>query len=86
MTTDNQPAASKLTAFDCIEYRPDNPECKGTVEYRMSLSPSGRSYPRCWHHWSARLDTQASINRRYPSQQPADFDPTYAGERWSDEN
>ena len=61
--------------------------CAGAVEYRMPLSGTGRSFPRCDAHWSERLDTQAGIDERYPDtpNPPADFDPTYAGERWNDD-
>jgi hypothetical protein len=56
--------------------------CSGAVEYRMPLSGTGVSYPRCSHHWALRLERQAEINRRYPVHAPADFDPGYAGEEW----
>lgn len=64
-----------------------NDECKGAIEYRMPLSGTGRSFPRCDGHWSERLDVQEGINRRYPDSPsaPSDFDPTYAGERWDDD-
>lgn len=62
-------------------------DCSGQVEYRMALSGTGISYPRCEHHWLERLERQAEIDRRYPDSPipPADFDPTYAGERWDDD-
>lgn len=57
--------------------------CDGPVEYRVALSPTGRSFPRCEKHWQKRLDRQAVIRRRYGGDvAPADFDPTYAGETW----
>jgi hypothetical protein len=59
--------------------------CSGAVEYRMALSGTGRSFPRCDKHWDDRLEVQEGINQRYPSQQPADFDPMYAGERWDED-
>jgi hypothetical protein len=59
--------------------------CSGLVEYRFALSATGRSFPRCDAHWGKRLDEQEEINRKYPSLQPSDFDPSYAGERWDDE-
>lgn len=59
--------------------------CAGAVEYRMPLSGTGRSFPRCDAHWDARLRVQEGINRRYPSQAPADFDPSYAGESWDED-
>jgi hypothetical protein len=60
-------------------------DCKGKVEYRMPLSGSGRAFPRCDHHWELRLIDQDAINQRYPTLEPADFDPLYAGERWEEE-
>ena len=61
-------------------------DCKGDIEYRMALSGTGRSFPRCDLHWSERLDRQDEINRRYPVNAPSDFDPTYAGEVWGDDD
>ena len=62
-------------------------DCRGKVEYRMPLSPSGKPFARCDGHWEKRLEIQEGINRRYPDSPfpPADFDPTYAGERWDDD-
>lgn len=65
----------------CIDSYTENP-CKGAVEYRYPLSGTGKSFPRCDKHWSDRLDREDEINRRYPSVQPSDFDPMYAGESW----
>lgn len=69
----------------CLDHDPFT--CKGAVEYRMALSPTGKSYPRCAFHWAKRLDEEERIRDRYPdsSLPPADFDPTYAGERWDDD-
>lgn len=71
------------THTDCIE-RGTTP-CHGTVEPRMSLCGSGTPFSRCDRHWDARLDREEEIRRRYPQHQPADFDPTYAGERWDED-
>lgn len=69
-------------ALECL----DGPnDCEGAVEYRMALSGTGRSFPRCDKHWSDRLDVQEGINRRYPVTAPSDFDPYYAGESWDEE-
>lgn len=61
------------------------PDCKGAVEFRMPLSGTGKSFPRCDKHWDDRLDTQRGIDERYPDSPmpPADFDPSYAGESWN---
>lgn len=74
--------AEQLAAEDCLDF---GSACEGAVEYRMALSGTGRSFPRCEHHWEERLDEQERINERYPYQAPGDFDPDYAGERWDDE-
>lgn len=60
--------------------------CEGPVEYRMSLSGTGKSIPRCEKHWAERLQREDEIRRRYPTNVPADFDPSYAGERWSEDD
>lgn len=68
--------------LECLDDgRPDDP-CNGTIEYRMALSATGRSFPRCEHHWETRVTREDGIRRRYPQQQPVDFDPAYAGEAW----
>ena len=59
--------------------------CDGLVEYRMALSGTGKSFPRCDKHWDERLVIQEGINRRYPVNAPSDFDPLYAGESWDDD-
>lgn len=61
--------------------------CEGTVEYRMALSGTGVSYPRCAYHWDKRLEEQERINADYPdSPIPPDwFDPMNAGEHWDDD-
>lgn len=59
--------------------------CEGEVEYRFALSGTGISYPRCDKHWAERLDRQQEIDQRYPYNEPADFDPLYAGERWDED-
>ena len=60
-------------------------DCEGDIEYRMALSSTGRSFPRCDKHWLTRLDVQEVINRNYPTHQPSDFDPSYAGESWDED-
>lgn len=70
--------------LECLDQWQDTP-CSGPVEYRMPLSGTGRSFPRCDRHWSERLDVQDRINERYPYHAPSDFDPAYAGERWEDD-
>lgn len=69
-------------ALECLNAGPD---CAGDVEYRMPLSGTGKSFPRCDEHWAVRLDEQDRINSRYPEHAPSGFDPYYAGERWDDD-
>jgi hypothetical protein len=76
----------KTERLECL----DGPEgCKGAVEYRMALSPSGRSFPRCGSHWSERLDEDERQRERLGDWRsdvpPAWFDPLDAGESWADE-
>jgi hypothetical protein len=58
--------------------------CRGTVEYRMALSGTGKSFPRCDLHWSDRLKEQERIDADYPDSPfaPSWFDPANAGEHW----
>lgn len=67
----------------CIERHKGN--CNGETLPRMSLSGTGKPIVRCDTHWGLRLQLEDEINRRYPTQAPADFDPMYAGERWDDD-
>lgn len=59
--------------------------CAGAVEYRFPLSPSGRSYARCDHHWDLRLDLDDQLRQRYPVLPPSDWSPLDAGESWEDD-
>jgi hypothetical protein len=71
---------------DAVKCMQASEQCRGPVAYRMALSGSGESFPRCEGHWSARLDLEDDLRRRYPSQQPSDFDPAYAGESWYEDD
>ena len=73
-----------LTTEDCLDYRPGMGECSGAVEYRMALTATGKSFPRCDQHWDERLEAQREHDRIYPDSPfpPAWFDPMNAGERW----
>ncbi len=71
---------------DCIEA--DQGRCAGEVFERYTLSRSGMTFPRCDHHYDAYVErTQPiiDIDRRYPATAPADFDPSFAGEVWSED-
>ena len=43
-----------IEIIECLDGHADDP-CEGDVEYRMPLSATGRSFPRCDKHWEARL-------------------------------
>jgi hypothetical protein len=59
--------------------------CRGNVELRYPLSGTGKSFPRCDFHWDKRLREQDRIDRTYPAQPPAWFDPANAGEHWDED-
>ena len=61
-------------------------ECEGTVEYRMPLSGTGKSFPRCDKHWEERLGVEQGLRERYPEQPPSDWSPLDAGESWDEED
>ena len=64
--------------------------CAGEVVEYLALSGSGERYPRCERHYQGYVERVQpkidDINRRYPAMAPADFDPTYAGERWDEDD
>jgi hypothetical protein len=70
--------------IECLD-GPDG--CEGEVAYRMALSGTGESFPRCDRHWDERLDRQEEINERYPDSPlaPAWFDPLDAGDSWDED-
>ena len=72
--------------LECLDDHGEN-TCRGPVEYRMPLSGTGKSFPRCDFHWDKRLDRQEEINERYPDSPiaPSWFDPMDAGERWDND-
>lgn len=39
--------------------------CEGEVQYRIAMSGTGRSFPRCEHHFDLRWQTQQRISRDY---------------------
>lgn len=82
----DDPRVCAPDGLECLDSHPgEGGQCEGPVEYRMPLSGTGRSFPRCEKHWESRLDFQQHIMERYPETQPSDFDPAYAGERWDED-
>lgn len=79
---------------ECIESGRDTP-CAGEVHEYTSRSGATTSF-RCARHqdaYNVRMDeVEADIQSRYPgydipgSPPPPDFDPTYAGERWDEDD
>lgn len=71
---------------DCLD-GPDG--CEGEVLERLSRSGSGMRFPRCENHYASyaeRMDPKhAETRRRYPVSAPADFDESFAGERWDED-
>ena len=72
---------SVQTELECL----DGPgDCRGLVEFRMPLSPSGRAFPRCDHHWSLRLDKEEKTFSWRSDVPPSWLDEAACGERWED--
>lgn len=71
------------THTDCIG-RGTTP-CHGTAPPRSRSAAAEHRSPAVTGTPNARLDREDEIRRRYPRHQPADFDPTYAGERWDED-
>jgi len=77
----------------CIDR--DIDECEGEVIRELSTTGASSS-ERCRKHRSAYLDRMAKVHRdvneKFPgydvpgSPPPAWFDPTYAGERWDEDD
>lgn len=61
--------------------------CVGEEFLYTSMSGATQSW-RCEGHYQTYVERLSpiieDINRRYPRQAPADFDPAYAGESWDD--
>ncbi|AGT12718.1 hypothetical protein PBI_WHIRLWIND_122 [Mycobacterium phage Whirlwind] len=76
--------------MDCLDSHTG--ACQGDVSEYYALSGSGLTYPRCEHHYAEYVERvqprMDEIRERYPDtdQPPAWFDPTYAGERWNEDD
>lgn len=69
----------------CLE---DGPDCEGKVEYHLNPDREDlKTFPRCAYHQGKRLErAEAHIKDGWNSDvPPAWFDPTYAGERWEED-
>ncbi len=78
-------AARERSEPDCIE----GPEgCGGKVEFHLNPDRDDlKAFARCEVHQAARLErAERHISEGWNSDVPPPwFDPTYAGERWTDE-
>lgn len=67
-----------MTGDDVLKCLERSPACAGPVEYRHALSGTGKPFPRCEHHWSARLERhQEDLDR---DARARNVDTSYAGE------
>ena len=57
-------------------------DCEGTVTGRASFGGTGMTIYECARHMQQSWEREQKLRERYPAQQPADFDPSYAGESW----
>lgn len=73
--------------MDEVRCTNEGPDCKGPVEYHISPDRDDmKAFPRCEFHWAKRLD-EAEKNMELLSDIPPDwFDPSYAGERWDEDD
>lgn len=72
------------TALECMN-GPD--DCEGTVEYR-SVDGRGSAPPRCDFHFERRLQQRENSSEMYAYSDvpPPGFDPSYAGERFHEDD
>lgn len=78
-----EPMLSPDARLECME-GPNG--CAGEVLYRWP-GYGERTWPRCERHGEARVAREDEARERYPDGPcaPADFDPSYAGERWDED-
>jgi len=64
----------------------EGPDCNGPVKFHLNPDRQDlKCFPRCEYHQEKRLNQAYETMRKYPVNQPADFDPSYAGERWEED-
>lgn len=75
-----------MSIFDleCLNSGDSRDKCEGLVEYRMALSATGRSFPRCAKHWEEALKRWEADSELRSDVAPSWVDESYAGERWDD--
>jgi len=69
----------------CLDGHGNGEGCSGPVEWWMTPS-TWKSWPRCTKHGERRMEQDEQTRQRYPTMEPSDFDPSYAGERWNDDD
>lgn len=73
--------------MECLDARDDDP-CAGPVEYHSVDPGRQKAWPRCEKHWSKRLERRENSMEKYADSDVAPdwFDPSYAGERWNEDD
>lgn len=73
-------------ASECLDF--GSGDCAGEVSMWHSGGMNGRSWPRCERHGEARLRRHEESIERYADSDvaPSWFDPSYAGERWNEDD
>lgn len=71
----------------CLRSHEGTEGCEGPVTYRLSHAGTGLPVAECSHHQDVSARYHEGLRERYPDSDtpPAWFDPTNAGETWSDE-
>jgi len=79
-------------AEESIPVRPlrclqDGPDCEGKVEYHLNPDREDfKAFPRCEHHQRIRLAEAKRTLELRSDAPPSWFDPSYAGERWDEDD
>jgi len=65
----------------------EGPDCKGAVEFHLNPDRDDfKSFPRCEFHQAKRLESAQKTMELLSDVPPSWFDPTYAGERWNEDD
>lgn len=74
-----------MDAEECLNYNPD--ECRGPVAFHTT-GDSLKAWPRCDFHQEQRQESYENSIERYANSSvaPSWFDPSYAGERWDEDD
>lgn len=71
----------------CLDSHREDDRCQGPVWFH-TMPGADTGFPRCDKHWNERLDRyEGSLEQEAQSPLPPSwFDPTYAGERWDEDD